>query len=481
MTQGMTRSNHSRRDFLKGSAGAIAGAAAAGTLLSAAGGAYAASSDTVKVALIGCGGRGSGAARQALSTNGPVELVAVADAFEDNARRALQAIKAEKPDRVKVADDRVFSGFDAYKKAIDAGPDVVILATPPGFRPMHFEAAVNAGKHVFMEKPVSTDPAGVRKVLEAAEVAKQKNLKVGVGLQRHHSRRYIETVKRIQDGALGDLVLLRVYWNDAGVWVRPRQPQQTEMEYQMRNWYYFNWLCGDHINEQHIHNLDVANWVKNGHPVLARGMGGRQVLTGIDHGEIYDHHAVEYVYADGTTMLSECRHQPGCWSSVSEHAHGTKGYSDIGSGRLMSKYMGGEEIFRAPGDEGDPYQVEHDRLFDAIRNNKPHNEAEYGAHSTMTSILGRMATYSGLEVHWDDAINAQVSVMPERYEWDAKPPSTPNAEKRYSIPTPGVFAGDEVWQKVNAEIKKWADARRGGGGGQRGGGRGRRSGNRGGA
>ena len=462
MSQG---TNQTRRDFLRGSAGLVAGAAAAGLLSPS--GAYAApgSSNTVRLALVGCGGRGTGAAKQALSTQGPVELVAVADAFENNARGAVKRLAADEDlkGRVKVADDHVFAGFDAYKKALEANPDVVILATPPGFRPMHFEAAVNAGKHVFMEKPVATDPAGVRQVLKAAEVAKQKNLKVGVGLQRHHSTPYQETIRRIHDGALGDLVLMRVYWNDAGVWVRGRQEKQTEMEYQMRNWYYFNWLCGDHINEQHIHNLDVANWVKNAHPISAKGMGGRQVRTGKDHGEIYDHHSVEFFYQDGTVLHSECRHQPGTWRSVSEHIHGTKGNAEVSGARFFGMRGGGEE-WRYPRNapNPDPYQVEHDVLFDAIRNNKPHNEAVNGAHSTMTAILGRMANYSGLEVRWDDAINAQVSIMPERYAWDAKPPSIPNAEGWYPIPTPGVFAGDEVWQRVNREIEGWEKQRRSG-------------------
>ncbi len=441
-------SNQTRRDFLKSSAGLVAAGAVGATLFSP-GGAYAAGGDTIKIALIGCGGRGTGAAAQALATSGPVKLIAVADAFEDNAVNALANLKGAAGEaKVDVPADRVFHGFDAYQKAIDAGPDVVILATPPGFRPQHFEAAVKAGKHVFMEKPVAVDAPGVRKVLEAAKLAKQKNLKVGVGLQRHHDPKYVEIIKRIQDGAIGDLSLLRVYWCDGGVWIRGRQPGQTEMEYQMRNWYYFNWLCGDHINEQHIHNLDVANWVKNALPVHAQGQGGRQVMTGIDHGEIFDHHFVEFTYADGTKMLSQCRHQPGCWASVSEHAHGPKGYAELNAGKID-----GGNSWKYSGPNVDPYQVEHDVLFDAIRNNKDHNEAEYGATSTMTAIMGRMATYSGQEIFWDKAaaqkagrdpskvllaLDSTTALVPERYAWDAKPPTTPDANGRYPIPTPGV-------------------------------------------
>jgi predicted dehydrogenase len=429
----MSETNPTRRNFLKGSAGIAAGAAAAGLVLPASG-VFAAGSDTIQLGLVGCGGRGSGAASQALSTNGQVKLVAVADAFEDNARNGLRNLKNQFNDKVDVAGDRVFSGFDAYKKLIDSGVDMVILATPPGFRPMHFEYAVAQGKNVFMEKPVAVDGAGVRQVLAAAEEAKKKNLKVGVGLQRHHSPRYQETVKRIQDGQIGDTVLMRVYWNDAGVWVRPRKPGQTEMEYQMRNWYYFTWIGGDHIVEQHIHNLDVANWVKNATPAKAQGQGGRQVLTGKEHGHIYDHHFVEYTYPDGTVMLSQCRHHPNCWNSVSEHAHGTKGYSDVSAARITTR--DGKE-WKWQGREKDHYQQEHDDLFDAIRNNKPYNEAVNGANSTMTAILGRMCTYSGQEIKWDDALNSQVVMRPEGYTFESKPPILPDQDGRYPIAIPG--------------------------------------------
>ena len=426
----MVETNSTRRDFLKSSAGVVAAAA-----VLPAGGVFAAGADeTIKVALVGCGGRGSGAAGQALSTKGPVKLVAVADAFEDNARRALGAIKNEFSDKVDVPSDKVFHGFDAYKQAIDSGCDLVILATPPGFRPMHFEYAVQKGKHVFMEKPVAVDAPGVRQVLAATEEAKKKTLKVGVGLQRHHSVKYNETIKRIQEGAIGDLVLLRVYWNDAGVWVRGRKPGQSEMDYQMRNWYYFNWLCGDHINEQHIHNLDVANWVKNAYPARAQGQGGRQVRTGKDHGEIFDHHFVEFTYPDGTVMLSQCRHQPDTWRSVSEHAHGSKGTADISGARMTTR--DGKD-WRWQGREKDHYQQEHDNLFDAIRNGKAFNEAENGAKSTMTAIMGRMATYSGQEITWDQALNSQLALRPEAYSFDAKPPTTPDSDGRYPVAIPG--------------------------------------------
>jgi myo-inositol 2-dehydrogenase / D-chiro-inositol 1-dehydrogenase len=441
-----TTNNHSRRDFLRHSATAVAASTVAASMLRAPA-VFAAQDSTVKIALVGCGGRGTGAAAQALATEGPTKLIAVADAFEDNARKAAENLKNDEQGAKVDVGDRVFHGFDAYQKAIDAGPDVVILATPPGFRPMHFEAAVKAGKHVFMEKPVAVDAPGVRKVLEMARLAKEKNLKVGVGLQRHHDPRYQETVKRLQDGAIGPISLLRVYWNGTSPWVRARKPGMTEMEYQMRNWYYFNWLCGDHINEQHIHNIDVGNWVMQSTPMLAQGQGGRQVRTGLDHGEIYDHHMVEFTYADGTKMFSQCRHMENCWNSVSEHAHGTKGQADISGGRIN---MREGEDWRFGRKGANPYQAEHHVLFDAIRNNKPHNEAENGALSTMTAIMGRMATYSGQEIYWDraaaqkankpdapNALDSQVSLMPERFAWDANPPTMPDANGRYPIPMPG--------------------------------------------
>jgi predicted dehydrogenase len=245
----------------------------------------------------------------------------------------------------------------------------------------------------------------------------------------------------VQDGAIGDLAMLRAYWCDSGVWVHPRQPGWTEMQYQMRNWYYFVWLCGDHIVEQHIHNLDVANWVKNATPASARGQGGRQVRTGIDHGEIFDHHQVEFTYPDGTKLFSYCHHWNDTWSSVSEHAHGTKGYSDLSANRIEPK-GGAAWSFAQPRGSApiDPYQIEHDDLFAAIRADKPYNEAFYGATSTMTAIFGRMATYSGREISWDDALNSQVSVMPKAYDWNANPQSMPDANGRYKIPMPGQTA-----------------------------------------
>ncbi|WP_051359727.1 Gfo/Idh/MocA family protein [Adhaeribacter aquaticus] len=429
----------SRRDFVKGSA-AVLGATLVSQLPFV--GAYAAGSDTLKLALIGCGGRGTGAAIQALSAKGNVKLVAMADAFRDRLDDSYKNISTKFNGDKKLLDvpeKNKFAGFDGYKNAI-ALADVVILATPPGFRPIHFEEAVKAGKHIFMEKPVATDAPGIRRVLAAAEEAKKKNLKVVVGLQRRYQNAYLETIKRINDGAIGDVVSAQAYWNNAGVWVRPRQAGQTEMEYQMRNWYYFNWLCGDHINEQHIHNLDVANWVKNGYPVSAQGMGGRQVRNGIDHGEIYDHHFVEYTYADGTMLNSQCRHMPNTMNRVEETFTGTKGRVVLsGDGKGIITDLKGTVLYnhRAKNDP-DPYQAEHDVFFAAIRNNTPINNAEYGAKSTLTALMGRMATYSGQVIKWEEALNSEVSLMPKIFAWDAETPTKPDATGRYPIPTPGI-------------------------------------------
>jgi predicted dehydrogenase len=420
----------SRRDLLKASAVVAGAALTTGAVIQRT--AYAAGSDQIKVGIIGTGGRGSGALGQNLHTSNSVSLVAAGDAFEDNVQSALGRYKKQFPGQVTVPDKNVFHGFDAYKGVLDSGIDLVILSTPPGFRPIHFEAAVSAGKNIFMEKPVASDPPGVRRVLAAAKIADQKNLKVGVGLQRHHQKHYIDTVKQIHDGAIGDIVLLRVYWNGTRPWVRPRKEGQTEMEFQMRNWYYFTWICGDHIVEQHIHNLDVANWVMKGPPEKAQGTGGRQLPYGPNQGEIFDHHMVEFTYPSGAKMQSMCRHQQGTWGSVSEYAHGTKGMADLSGGKIYD--LSGKKVIwqtekEKKGDQtSDPYQVEHNDLMAAIRDNKPYNEAYYGAASTMTAILGRMATYSGVEIAYDDALNFGYGIMPKDFDWKADPGPKPDKE-----------------------------------------------------
>jgi len=433
-------SNKSRREFVKQSS-LLAGALMTAPLLSRAN-FFSGADGVIKIALVGCGGRGTGAAMQALSSKQNVKLVAMADAFRDNLDKCYKNLSTDDSaegmaakSRIDVPEERKFTGFDGYLKAI-ALADVVILATPPGFRPIHFEEAVKQGKHIFMEKPVATDPAGIQRVLAAAAVAKQKKLNVVVGLQRHYQNSYRELYQR--KDMIGDITSAQAWWNNDGVWVRPRKPGQTEMEYQMRNWYYFVWLCGDHINEQHIHNLDVINWFKGGYPVKAQGMGGREVRKGKDNGEIFDHHYVEFEYADGSLLNSQCRHIPGTMSKVDELFVGTKGKIYCGAGRITD--ASGKTIYQYDrSKENNPYQTEHDELFAAIAKGEyKFADAENGAHSTMTSILGRMATYSGQVVDWNKAINSGLDLHPKAYDWNAMPPVLPNADGFYPVAVPGV-------------------------------------------
>ncbi len=427
-------SRFSRRQFLQTGSSALAGAVLLGTL-PAGQAVHAAGSDLLKIALVGCGGRGSGAADQALKTAGGTKLVALADVLPEKLENGLASLQARHPGKVEVPPERRFTDFDGYKKAI-ALADVVILATSPGFRPMHLAEAVRQGKHVFMEKPVATDAPGIRQVLAAAEEARKKNLKVGVGFQRRHQASYLETIKRIHDGAVGEIQELRVYWNGGSRDGLERLPGETEMHYQIRNWYYFTWLSGDHIVEQHCHNIDVGNWIKGAHPVRAQGMGGRQVRNTKRHGQIFDHHFVEFEYADGSRMFSQCRQIPGCWPTVSEHVLGTKGTADLlGRGHAIK----GANPWRFDVKQGrkDAYQQEHDDLFNAIRNDKTYNEAEFAAISTMTAILGRMCTYSGQQIEWDDAINSKIELLPKTFGWDAPPPVLPDANGFYPVAMPG--------------------------------------------
>lgn len=436
--------SNSRRDFLlHGSI--LAGGLMAAPLLSKAN-YFSGADDVIKIALVGCGGRGTGAAMQALLSKQNVKLVAMADAFRDNLDTCYKELMSDDiaessggrgtvKGKIDVPEERKFTGFDAYIKAI-ALADVVVLTTPPGFRPMHFEEAVKQGKHIFMEKPVATDPAGIQRVLAAAALAKQKKLNVVVGLQRHYQNSYRELFKR--KDMIGDITSAQAWWNNDGVWVRPRKPGQTEMEYQMRNWYYFNWLCGDHINEQHIHNIDAVNWFKGGYPVKAQGMGGREVRKGKENGEIFDHHYVEFTYADGSILNSQCRHIQGTMSKVDELLIGTKGKIECGAANI--KDHKGNLLYQFDKTtENNPYQTEHDELFAAIaKGDYKFADAENGARSTMTSILGRMSTYTGQVIEWDKAINCGLDIHPKVYDWNATPPIVPNADGYYPVAVPGV-------------------------------------------
>ena len=394
----------------------------------------------LKISVVGCGGRGTGAAVQALRADKNVELVALCDAFEDRLERSLNAIIDELDGEmnIRVKDKNKFVGFDGYKKAIDLA-DVVILATPPGFRPQHFEYAVNKSKHIFMEKPVATDAAGVRRILESAKLVKEKKLNVVVGLQRRYQLSYLDILKQVRRGVAGKIISGTVKWNGHGVWVRKREPQQSELEYQMRNWYYFNWLCGDHIVEQHIHNLDVANWFLDEHPISAQGMGGREVRKGIDHGEIFDHHYVEFKYPSGAVIHSQCRHQPGTLRKVNEVLVGTKGVINLRNGGVVTINDHNGNLLHKydPKNDISPYQIEHNKLFKSIRSGGQIDDTEYGATATMTAIMGRMATYSGKLIEWESAMNADEKLVPDNLSWGSTAPVLPDNQGKYKVPVPG--------------------------------------------
>ncbi len=402
--------------------------------------AFAAASSELKVAVIGCGGRGTGAANQALQADEGVKIVALADAFRNRVDDCYNTLSQRYGDtgRLDVPEEHKFTGFDAYQNAIDLA-DVVILAAPPGFRPKHFEAAVKAGKHVFMEKPVATDVPGVHQVLDAGREAKRKNLNVVVGLQRRYQTNYHEALKRIQNQEIGRIISGQVYWNSGGVWVNEREADQSEIEYQMRNWYYFNWLCGDHILEQHIHNIDVANWFIGEYPVKAQGMGGREVRTGKDHGEIFDHHFVEYTYPSGAVISSQCRHKPNCMNRVDEVFQGTTGtiHTDGSHKTVIRDWNGNIHYDHDGSNDPNPYQQEHDDLFAAIRNGNVIDDTDFGAKSTLAAIMGRMATYSGQEIGWDEAFQSDLKIVPDEQGWDMTPPVLPNDDGYYPVPVPG--------------------------------------------
>lgn len=436
-TNSPTPFEKSRRSFVKNSS-LIAGGLMAAPLLSRAN-YFSGADDVINIALIGCGGRGTGACVQALSTKQNVRLVAMADVFKDKLEASLKHITEaleEKKERIAVAEDHKFVGFDAYKEAI-AAADVVILTTPPGFRPIQFEEAVNQGKQIFMEKPVATDPAGIRRVLAAAAKAKARKLNVVVGLQRRYQTSYRELMKRVADGAIGDITSAQAWWNSSGVWVHPRQPEWNEMEYQLRNWYYFVWLCGDHIVEQHIHNLDVVNWALNAYPVKAQGMGGREVRKGKDNGQIFDHHFVEFHYENGAVLNSQCRHIPGTMTKVDELLIGTKGKVLCGKAQLVDHK--GKVLYQFDKkQENQPYQNEHDELFGAVAEGKFRFwDAERAAHSTMTAIMGRLATYSGQVIDRAEAMNLDLGFLLDKYGFDEKPPVLPDANRDYPVAVPG--------------------------------------------
>jgi predicted dehydrogenase len=401
----------SRREFLATTATA--------SLMASVAPVHAAGSEIIKVGLIGCGGRGTGAASQALNADPNVKLVAMGDAFEDRLRQSLSELKRDEKiaSKVDVQPDHCFVGFDAYKHVIASGVDVVLLATPPHFRPMHFQAAIDAGKHVFAEKPVAVDAKGVRAVLATCEEAKKKNLSVVSGLSIRYDNGFRETISRIHAGAMGEVHCLKANDYRGGIWVKPRQPGWTDMHYQMRNWYYFTWLCGDFNVEQHIHLLDTCSWIMGQYPVKAVGTGGRQQRTGPEHGNIFDHFAITYDYANGANLFATCRQQVGCANEIKIQGHGSRGHCVLDP--LTSRFaIQAEKEWKFTGPKNNMFQTEHDALFASIRSSKPINNGDYMAKSTLLAIMGRMAAYTGQVITWEMALNSKEDLSPPKYDWD---------------------------------------------------------------
>ncbi|MFZ5832531.1 MAG: Gfo/Idh/MocA family protein [Planctomycetota bacterium] len=429
-----SESRLARRQFIQGSSAVLAGAAALSRLPMV----HAASPSElsqVKIGLIGCGGRGTGAVLDALGaatkviypragyhtedvaegasiSRSDVQIVALADLFPERLEQCKRQLDKL---GISIPAENSFTGIDAYQKLLDiAEVNYVVLATPPHFRPAHLKAAIEAGKHVFMEKPVAVDVPGVRSIIESGELAKQKGLGIGAGTQRRHLKSYQETIKRLQDGAVGDIVAARCYWNGNQIWVIERQEGWSDLEWQLRNWNYFTWLAGDHIVEQHVHNLDIMNWVLGAHPIrVVAAVGGRQVRTEPKYGHIFDHFAVEFEYPGGVRMTSQSRQMNGCDNLVGEAVVGTKGTSDCQ--KLIETFDGQRWRFR----EKDPnaYKQEHEDLIASIRAGSPLNEAQAIAESTLTGILGREAAYSGKSIDWDAAWKSETRLGPESYEF----------------------------------------------------------------
>ncbi len=420
-----TKAAATRRDFLAGAAAA----AAAATFTSLAPNVHAGGSDVLRIGLIGCGSRGTGAAEQALTADKNTKLVAMGDMFSDRLQDSLTRLQKSKTvgSRVEVEPECCFTGFNAYKQVIPL-VDVVLLTTPPHFRPIHLQAAVEAGKHIFAEKPCAVDGPGVRAVLKACAEAKAKNLAVVAGLcwRYHHGMQ--ETMKRVHEGTIGDITALQCTYNIGPLWKRERQPGWSDMEWQLRNWLYFTWLSGDFNVEQHVHSLDKMAWaMKNEYPVSAVGSGGRQVRTEPEYGHIFDHHTVTYEYANGVKLFSACRQQKGCANDVSDHIMGTIGTCHIDAlaaqGSIVS-VPGRNVLWRSRGGRRNAenmYQNEHDDLFASIRAGKPINNGEWMAKSTLMAIMGRMATYTGQVITWDMALNSKEDLSPPTYEFGSLP------------------------------------------------------------
>ncbi|QDU98008.1 Gfo/Idh/MocA family protein [Lignipirellula cremea] len=374
---------------------------------------HAAGSDTLKVALIGCGGRGSGAAVNAMKADKNVKLTVMADAFSDRIESAKKNLSRSIADQMDVPAERCFAGFDAYKQVMETDVDVVLLTTPPHFRPVQLEAAIAAGKHVFCEKPVAVDGPGVRSVLETSRKAKDKGLSLVSGLCWRYDLGVQETMARIKDGAIGDITAIQENYLTGALWHRGDKPEWSQMEYQVRNWLYYTWLSGDHIVEQHIHSLDKALWLNDDVlPTRCVGLGGRQVRTDKMWGNVFDHFAVCYEWDSGVKTFSYTRQMPGCMNNVEDYVLGTKG-----SAKVLAHQISGKDEWKYSGPKPSMYDVEHVELFKSIRNGQPINNGEYMSYSTLMAIMGREACYTGQSISSEEMLNSTTQLGPQTYEW----------------------------------------------------------------
>lgn len=403
----------SRRNFLKTSGAAVATGTIAATLTGHARMAHAAENDEIKVALIGCGGRGTGAAVNAMRAHPNNKLTVLCDLFPDRLEACKRSLSRSLGGQFAVTDDQCFTGFDGYKSVMMTDVDVVCLATPPHFRPIHLAACVEAGKHIFCEKPVAVDAPGVRSVFETVAKAKEKGITIVSGLCWRYDYGVRETIKRIQDGAIGDIIAIQENYLTGELWHRGHKEEWSEMEYQCRNWLYFTWLSGDHITEQHIHSLDKSVWLNGDQPPLAcYGLGGRQVRTGEQWGNIFDHHAVCYEFPNNVRVFSYTRQQNGCFSEVDDIILGTKGQA-----RVLKFSIDGAMKWKFSGARPSMYDVEHKELFAALRAGKTINNGDYMAKSTMMAIMGRMANYTGQRITWEMAMGSKEDLSPKAYEF----------------------------------------------------------------
>ena len=417
-----------RRDFLKSTGVAIVGTAALPLTFSFQP-AHASVNKVLKVGLIGCGGRGTGAAAQALKADPDAILTYMADIFPDYLEESYNSLMMVNPNQVKVDKAHQFIGFDAYRKVLDSDVDVVILTTPPAFRPHHFTEAVAAGKHVFCEKPVAVDAPGVRAVLEAAKKAKEKGLSVVSGFTYRYDFPKRALFEKIDQGDIGEVRSIMTVRNGGGLWYKERKPNWTEMEYQLRNWYYYDWLSGDYIVEMMVHSLDLMSWALGGQlPIRVTGTGGRQSRTEAKWGNIYDHFAIEYEYPNGVKGVHFSRQQQGSSNTNRAEIVGREGDALIDIGR-QTHLISGRNSWSYEGEKNNPYETQHEELFAAIRADKPLNEGELMANSTMLAIIGRMAAYSGQTISWDDAMKSNLTLGPkmEDYDWNLVWPVPPVA------------------------------------------------------